>query len=67
MTEKESVCVLLNFSAVRSALAKSVLKLAFFFLLGENITLNELTGHKGFYGFSFQCLWRSGRILSSLV
>lgn len=55
---KENVCML-NFSAVHSALAKSVLKLAFFFLSGENIALNELTGHKGFYGFSFQYLQRS--------
>lgn len=56
---KENVCVLLNFSAVHSALTKSVLKLTFFFLSGENIALNELTGHKGFYGFSFQYSQRS--------
>lgn len=59
MTVKANVCMLLNFSAVHSALGKSVLKLAFFFVSGENIALSELTGQRGFYGFSFQCLWRS--------
>lgn len=68
VAKKENVCMLLIFSAVHSPSSKSVLKFAILFLSGENIAWNELTGHKGFCGFSFQRLWRSaGRILSSLL
>lgn len=59
MAVKANVYVLLNFSVLHSALGKSVLKLAFFFLSGKTIALSELTGQRGFYGLPFQCLWRS--------
>jgi len=52
VARKARAYMLLNLSAVHSGLAKSLLKVAFFFLAGENIALNEVTKHRGFYGCS---------------
>lgn len=55
-------------SSAHPALARYLFKVPFFFFLGENIALNEVTKDRGFYGGCLQCLLKfSGQVLSCLL
>lgn len=63
--------MLLWLSSAHSASAKYLFKVPFFFFFffsGENIALNEVTKHRGFYGGCLQCLLKFSRqVLSCLL
>lgn len=55
-------------SSAHPALARYLFKVPFFFFSGENIAVNEVTKHRGFYGGCIQCLLKFSRqVLSCLL